>query len=145
MAPKFSRRGLIGIGAGLVAAAGASVVAFKGSPGVLGADIVRDKLPGVRLDEAGLKKFMDDEMHVYAGQWASKAKLRAFAAARPVLHAAPVLRFPPLTRKIEDLERHTLSRFLVGSDFFHVDPLRDVVTYTGERPAACPNPFAQVA
>lgn len=98
---------------------------------------VRDNLPGIDLDPASLQTFV--------------SHMLGHERMRPVLVRATVFadRFVPWlpahVAKARDglagLERHVLTEYLIGSNFFRVsDPRRETITYHGPV-LACSNPF----
>jgi hypothetical protein len=137
----LSRRRILALGAAAaVSSLAGGILVYKRTPGELAADIVRRLLPGVRLDEDGLKLFIAEENSYYAHWMRRRLELRFYSLMRPLLAFVPSAT-PTLTRRIEEWERDRLTRFLVRSDFFYVDPSKKDVTYTGELGPACPNPF----
>ncbi len=105
------------------------------------ADVVRQGLPGVLIDEASIAAFVQD---VLASDLLGSHKRRLAVLADT---AIPVLlrRIPPARERIESLERLVLTEFLVGSNFFRVgDPKSHTIVYSGKIPA-CGNPFATLS
>lgn len=136
------RRRLLIAGSG-VAVLGATGVAWIGSR-LDGRQawieaVVRDSLPGIRLDAASLTTFAKR----LAGN-------RIFADDKTNLaikldQAIPAIatQVSKVERRTERLKRRVLTEYLVGSNFFRVpDPHQETIVYSGPLPA-CGNPFAQ--
>lgn len=99
--------------------------------------VVRDNLPGIDLEPKSLQTFVD--------------YMLGHERMQPVLVKATIFadRFVPwlpahvskAREGLAGLERHVLTEYLIGSNFFRVsDPKRETIAYYG--PAiACINPF----
>jgi hypothetical protein len=101
--------------------------------------VVRRHLPNVRLDDVSL--------HRFALQLEREAEFRsrklALALDLDGLTPAIVRIAPEVRQRIERVERHVLSSYLLASNFFRVtDPRSETIVCTGALPA-CGNPFAQ--
>jgi hypothetical protein len=99
--------------------------------------VVRGSLPGVELDPASLKTFIE---YVLTTDRMKPAPVKATVFADQFI---PWL--PAQVAKARDgligLERYVLTEYLIGSNFFRVpDPKREIITYTGAI-VACRNPF----
>lgn len=99
--------------------------------------VVRDNLPGIDLEPQSLQAFVT---HMLGHERMRPALVRATVFADRFV---PWL--PAHVAKARDglvgLERHVLTEYLIGSNFFRVsDPKRETIAYHG--PAlACINPF----
>lgn len=102
---------------------------------------VRANLPGIALDEAALRRFVQD---VRASQLFAPRLSRMTVFAHATLPWVTA-RVPRARRGLEKLERRVLTEFLLGSNFFQVaDPRRTTIIYHGLA-RVCPNPFADFA
>jgi hypothetical protein len=99
--------------------------------------VVRDNLPGINLDPDSLQTFI--------------TYMLEHERLRPALVRATILadRFVPwlpahiskAREGLEGVERHVLTEYLIGSNFFRVpDPKRETIVYGGAV-IACVNPF----
>jgi hypothetical protein len=102
--------------------------------------VLRTNLPGIVFEEHSLAAFVQHIDAVEAGQ-STLHQAVAFAA-----HTAPSLvNAIPKIKKNEALrERQVLTEYLIGSNFFRVDPTREPIVYQGAA-TACTNPFATFA
>jgi hypothetical protein len=135
------RRKLLLAGAGGTLALGIFGAASWGALGSYRAtwieSVIRDSLPGIALDAASLQAFVNDMLGSERMQ-------------RPVVKATVFAdRFVPWLPAaiskardgLEGLERHVLTEYLIGSNFFRVpDPRQETIVYSG-RAVACINPF----
>lgn len=101
--------------------------------------VVRARLPNVRLDPPSLREF--------ATRLANAAEFRsqkiALALDLDALAPSVVRIAPEVSRRIEGLERHVLSTYLLSSNFFRVADPRAETILCSEPLLACGNPFAQ--
>ena len=113
---RLSRRRILALGAAAaVSSLAGGILIYRRTPGELAADIVRRLLPGVHLDEDGLKLYIAEENSYYAHWMRRRLELRFYSLMRPLLAFVPSPT-PTLTRRIEEWERDRLTRFLVRSD-----------------------------
>ncbi|GFE88089.1 hypothetical protein [Steroidobacter agaridevorans] len=99
--------------------------------------VVRENLPGIDLDAASLQAFIK-EMLASERMQRTEVKVTVFADRfGPWLPA----HISKARDGLEGLERHVLTEYLIGSNFFRVpDPKREQIVYSGTIPA-CRNPF----
>ncbi|MCC7251287.1 hypothetical protein [Hyphomicrobium sp.] len=100
--------------------------------------LVARHLPGSRIDPPSLAAFSDDKLaeighnpnyRIYAASLSAGIDISTLSGA--------------LRDKVEAFERKIVSDFLLGSNFFFLDdPRMEPVTYDGEAPIGCRNPFA---
>ena len=99
--------------------------------------VVRDNLPDIKLDPDSLQAFVK--------------YMRDHERLQPTLVRATIFadRFVPwlpahiskAREGLEGVERHVLTEYLIGSNFFRVpDPKRETIVYGGAM-IACINPF----
>lgn len=101
--------------------------------------VVRTRLPSVRLDSASLRDFATR----LAAEEEFRSRKIALALDLDALAPSVVRIAPEVSRKIEGLERHVLSTYLISSNFFRVADPRAETIFCGEPLLACGNPFAQ--
>jgi hypothetical protein len=101
-------------------------------------DAVVRHLPGVRIEPRDLERFSAAKV----AELGSNPNYRIYAASLST--GVDVSAFSKTLRdKVETLERKTVSDFLLRSNFFALDdPAVQTVTYDGDGPQACQNPFA---
>jgi hypothetical protein len=120
----------------IVGGAGAAFVATDRCRGWI-RKILQRSLPDYSVDPEGFARFVDD----YNAAKGRALKLRVFAAAENFLDAKPALP-SGMASDVAEEERHILTDFLVGSDFFERYPNGPkLITYRG-KPDACASPFA---
>ena len=102
---------------------------------------VRNNLPGIDLDRASLKTFIDSML---AGDRMQPRVVRATVFADQFIPWLPA-HVTKARDGLVSLERHVLTEYLIGSNFFRVsDPRQETIVYNG--PArACANPFTHGA
>lgn len=130
---------LMGSAVGALAIAGGAGAAFVATDRCRGwiRQILERSLPDYSFDPNGFSRFVDD----YNARKGRALKLRVFAAAENFFDAKPALP-PGMASDVEDEERHILTDFLLGSDFFERYPNGPKrITYRGV-PDACASPFA---
>jgi hypothetical protein len=121
-----------------VAGSGAAFVMSDGY-GAWIRDTLQRALPGYDLEPAGLARFIDEYNH---RKNHGNKKLRVFAAAERLVEARWALP-KGMAANVEEEERHIVSDFLLGSEFFKNYPDgAKTVTYAG-LPEACISPFAR--
>lgn len=99
--------------------------------------VVRDNLPGIDLDPVSLQGFINDMLASERMQ-RKEVKLTVFADRFVPWLPAHISK---ARNGLEGLERHVLTEYLIGSNFFRVpDPKRERIVYSGTV-MACPNPF----
>lgn len=103
--------------------------------------VIRDNLPGIRIDEDSFPTFIKHAVNSDALKPATHRLAVLAEQALPWVTA----RIPKVHNGLEKLERRILTEFLLGSNFFRVpDPKRETIVYYG--PAiACSNPFVSFA
>jgi hypothetical protein len=147
MIKKFSasrRRLLIGASAAAVGCAtvGAASWSYSQSHRARWIEaVVRNNLPGVRIDAVSLQRFVKEML---ASPLMQSQRRRIGIAAYSQL---PWLarRIRTLEEGVEITERLVLTAFLTGSNFFRVgDPKRETIEYYGGVPA-CGNPFVRLS
>jgi hypothetical protein len=99
--------------------------------------VLRDSLPGVELEPKSLQSFVSYML--------DHERLRPMLVRATIFADRFVPWLPAHVAKARDglagLERHVLTEYLIGSDFFRVsDPKRQTITYYGPM-IACSNPF----
>ncbi len=106
--------------------------------------IINRRLGYLRLDAAGVQRFAQD---VVATRAISDQKLRALAAAGPLVARLPLPRDSSLTRDIDYGEDRLVTDYLLSTDFFMMgaDPTRIVRYLRHYDPLqACGNPFSRL-
>jgi hypothetical protein len=99
--------------------------------------VVRGNLPGIDLDPTSLKTFIDDML--------GSERMRPPVVKATVFADQFIPWLPAQVAKAREglagLERHVLTEYLIGSNFFRIsDPRRETITYHGPA-VACINPF----
>ena len=134
---RFNRRtmliGLAGV-AGLVGAGGVTTVRVDWFVGHWLTALIRAHLPGARIPQAAIDAFVAEVTPAFG------VRNRMVGVFRTVLPGQPIP-VPSLETKAQRTERDLLSKFMVGSNFFSIDPERETVEYTGG--SICANPFAR--
>lgn len=99
--------------------------------------VVRDNLPGINLDAESLQTFVEHMLGHYRLQ-PTLVRAAIFADRFVPWLPAHVSR---AREGLEGVERHVLTEYLIGSNFFRVpDPKSETITYHGAV-LACINPF----
>jgi hypothetical protein len=99
--------------------------------------VVRDNLPGIDLDPVSLQTFIEDMLASERMQ-RKAVKVTVFADRFVPWLPAHVAK---ARNGLEGLERHVLTEYLIGSNFFRVaDPKQEKIVYSGAI-VACRNPF----
>lgn len=140
---KFSpgRRKLLIAGAGSAVALGVFGVASWGELINYRASwverVVRDNLPEIDLDAATLQTFVQD---ILATERLQGKAVKATVFADRFVPWLPA-HIAKARHGLEGLERHVLTEYLIGSNFFRVpDPKQQTIVYSGLA-VACRNPF----
>ena len=99
--------------------------------------VVRDNLPGVDLDADSLQTFVK---HMLGHDRLQPPLVRATIFADRFVPWLPA-KVSKAREGLEGVERHVLTEYLIGSNFFRVpDPKRETIVYHGAV-IACINPF----
>ena len=99
--------------------------------------VVRDNLPGIDIDATSLKTFID---YILTTDRMRPAPVKAAVFADQFIPWLPA-HVAKAHTGLANLERHVLTEYLMGSNFFRVsDPRRERITYSGPA-VACINPF----
>lgn len=136
-----SRRKLLLAGAGGTIALGAFGAASWGALGNYRATwieaVIRDNLPDVDLDAASLQAFIAE---ILTSERLQRRSVKAAVFADRFVPWLPA-GISKVRNGLEGLERHVLTEYLVGSNFFRVpDPKQEKIVFSG-RAVACINPF----
>lgn len=100
--------------------------------------VVRENLPGIDLDAASLQAFIKDML---ASERMQRKEVKVTVFADRFVPWLPA-HISKARNGLEGLERHVLTEYLIGSNFFRVpDPKRETIVYSGTA-LACRNPFA---
>jgi hypothetical protein len=99
--------------------------------------VIRENLPGIALDPASLQTFIKDML--------SSERMQSRKVQATVFADRFVPWLPAHIARARDglggLERHVLTEYLIGSNFFRVpDPKQETIVYSGMI-VACRNPF----
>jgi hypothetical protein len=99
--------------------------------------VVRDNLPGINLDPDSLQTFVK---YMLSHERLQPALVRATIFADRFVPWLPA-HVSKAREGLEGVERHVLTEYLIGSNFFRVpDPKSETITYHGAV-LACINPF----
>jgi hypothetical protein len=99
--------------------------------------VVRDNLPGIKLDAGSLQTFVK---YMLGHERLQPALVRATIFADRFVPWLPA-HISKAREGLEGVERHVLTEYLIGSNFFRVpDPKRAKIVYGGAV-IACANPF----
>ena len=99
--------------------------------------VVRDNLPGIHLDPDSLQTFVK---YMLGHERLQPAVVRATIFADRFVPWLPA-HISKARDGLEGIERHVLTEYLIGSNFFRVpDPKRETIVYSGAV-IACRNPF----
>jgi len=99
--------------------------------------VVRDHLPGIDLDPDSLQTFVQ---YMLGHERLQPALVRATIFADRFVPWLPA-HISKAREGLEGVERHVLTEYLIGSNFFRVpDPMRETIVYGGAV-IACINPF----
>jgi len=102
---------------------------------------VRDNLPGINLDAASLQTFVT---YMLGHERLQPKLVRATIFADRFVPWLPA-RISKAREGLEGVERHVLTEYLIGSNFFRVpDPKQETIVYGGAV-IACINPFMHAA
>ena len=103
--------------------------------------VVRDNLPGVELDSDSLQTFVK---HMLGHERLRPPLVRATIFADRFVPWLPA-RISKAREGLEGVERHVLTEYLIGSNFFRVpDPRGETIVYHGAV-IACINPFTHAS
>jgi hypothetical protein len=103
--------------------------------------VVRDNLPGVNLDPGSLQTFVT---YMLGHERLQPALVRATIFADRFVPWLPA-HVSKAREGLEGIERHVLTEYLIGSNFFRVpDPKRESIVYGGAV-IACINPFTHAS
>lgn len=99
--------------------------------------VVRENLPGIDLDPVSLQTFVKDML---ASERMQRKAVKVTVFADRFIPWLPA-HIAKARDGLEGLERHVLTEYLIGSNFFRVpDPKREQIVYSGII-VACRNPF----
>lgn len=99
--------------------------------------VLRDNLPGIDLDPESLRTFVS---YMVGHERLQPALVKATIFADRFVPWLPA-HVSKAREGLAGLERHVLTEYLIGSNFFRVtDPKRERITYFGPM-VACINPF----
>jgi hypothetical protein len=99
--------------------------------------VVRDNLPGIDLDPDSLQTFVK---YMLGHERLQPPLVRATIFADRFVPWLPA-RISKAREGLAGVERHVLTEYLIGSNFFRVpDPKRETIVYNGAV-IACINPF----
>lgn len=99
--------------------------------------VVRNSLPGIKLDPDSLQTFVK---YMLGHERLQPALVRATIFADRFVPWLPA-HISKAREGLEGVERHVLTEYLIGSNFFRVpDPKRETIVYGGAV-IACINPF----
>jgi hypothetical protein len=133
----FNRRTMLFGIAGVVGLAGAGSIAAVRVDWFVGhwlTALIRRHLPEARIAQAEIDAFITEISPTFTRRYRVIGVFRTLLPSRSI----PV---PSLETEARQIERTLLTKFLVGSNFFSIDPDREAVEYTGD--AICANPFAR--
>ena len=103
--------------------------------------VVRDNLPGINLDPDSLQTFVQ---YMLGHERLQPPLVRATIFADRFVPWLPA-RITKAREGLEGVERHVLTEYLIGSNFFRVpDPMRETIVYGGAV-IACINPFTHAS
>lgn len=133
-----SRRKLLIAGAGSAVAFGiVGVASFTNYRATWIERVVRENLPGIDLDAASLQTFIKD---LLASERMQRPEVKVTVFADRFVPWLPA-HISKARDGLEGLERHVLTEYLIGGNFFRVpDPRREKIVYSGMI-VACRNPF----
>jgi hypothetical protein len=133
----ISRRKVLFGAAGAVTLAAAAWWPLKNYRASWIEQVVRDNLPGINLDPDSLQTFVT---YMLDHERLQPALVRATIFADRFVPWLPA-RISKAREGLEGVERHVLTEYLIGSNFFRVpDPKRETIVYNGAV-IACRNPF----
>jgi hypothetical protein len=142
MAPRLSRRAALTLLAAAGAGATAGAYLWTTGPENLISRILADRLPGVRIDAAGVTTLTRDIKLARFQTFGRRFALEVGARAAGIVGINALARWKLTEAQFSQLERKVITFFILGSNFLDVkDPKIDLVTYT-TAPGACPNRFA---
>jgi hypothetical protein len=99
--------------------------------------VIRENLPGIDLDPASLQTYIED---IVASERLQRGEVKVTVFADRFVPWLPA-HIARARDGLEDLERHVLTEYLIGSNFFRIpDPRREKIVYSGAI-LACWNPF----
>jgi hypothetical protein len=136
-----SRRKLLIAGAGGAVALGifgaASWQRFSNYRASWAERVVRENLPGIDLDATSLQAFIKD---ILASERMQRHEVKVSVFVDRFVPWLPT-HISKARDGLDGLERHVLTEYLIGSNFFHVpDPKRVTIVYSGTI-GGCNNPF----
>lgn len=130
------RKVLLGVGGAAVVGA-VSWIPLKNYRASWIEQVVRDHLPGIDLDPDSLQTFVK---YMLGHERLQPPLVRASIFADRFVPWLPA-HISKAREGLEGVERHVLTEYLIGSNFFRVpDPKREKIVYTGAV-IACINPF----
>jgi hypothetical protein len=151
----FDRRRLLAASVGAIGlgGAGAAWVATR-DPKDLVIALVRNALPGVRIEEASVQSFATDYIRGFhrtfsPQRWSERlladVKLHTAEAVRGVVGVGVFAPRGVFGGFAAQKTRRALTRFLMNSNFFVLDdPSAELVVYSPPATEICRNPFADV-
>ena len=143
MASRLSRRAMLTLLTAAGAASAAGAYLWKSGPDALIGKILTRRLPGVKIDAAGMEALAGDIKMARFQTFGRRLALESGARVAGIVGVEPLAESTLTAAQFSQLERKILTFFVLGSDFLDVkDPKSDLVTYRAE-PGACPNRFAE--
>lgn len=133
----ISRRKLLAGTAGAVIVGAVAWIPLRNYRASWIEQVVRDNLPGINLDPESLKTFVK---YMVGHERLQPPLVRATIFADRFVPWLPA-RISKAREGLAGVERHVLTEYLIGSNFFRVpDPKRETIVYNGAV-IACINPF----
>jgi hypothetical protein len=132
-----SRRKVLAGAAGAVIVGAISWIPLKNYRASWIEQVVRDNLPGIALDPDSLQTYVK---YMLGHERLQPALVRVTIFADRFVPWLPA-HISKAREGLEGVERHVLTEYLIGSNFFRVpDPQRETIVYSGAV-IACINPF----
>ena len=133
----ISRRKVLFGAAGAVIAGAVAWIPLRNYRATWIERVVRDNLPSVQLDPDSLQTFVT---YMLGHERLQPPLVRATIFADRFVPWLPA-HISKAREGLEGVERHVLTEYLIGSNFFRVpDPKRETIVYNGAV-IACINPF----